>query len=442
MEGSSDKMKNEASLIILGLLALTGFVESEYLIPINVSNTPEVSWNPAIAINRLNGHLFIVWNDASNGEDEIFFSKSTDNGVTWSTPVDISFTEGASYSPDIAVDSSGNMHVVWYDNSSGNWEILYTRSDDEGSIWTIPKNISNNTGASKKPSIIADKLNHLHIVWQDETTGNSEIFYTQSLDGGVTWSTKKDISNNGGASRNAVIASDNLNNLHVAWDDDSLGNSEILYSKSINNGASWTTAKDISNNGQYSYKPSIAVDSNNNIYLSWMDNTPGNWEILVTRSSDNGANWTTVKDVSNTPGDSLNPFISIDSTNTIHLLWQDNYQTSGYNDLFYSKTANALNWTVPVNLLNNSGDSLALDVITDTSDNLHITFDDNTPGNWEIFYAKYTGELGSECTLIGDYPPCGQVTVTEILNLIVQWSHNQATVPEVLALITAWAQGG
>jgi len=45
------------------------------------------------------------------------------------------------------------------------------------------------------------------------------------------------------------------------------------------------------------------------------------------------------------------------------------------------------------------------------------------------------------CSLAGDEPPCGQVSVTEILNLIMKWSNGQATIQEVLVLIQTWAQG-
>jgi hypothetical protein len=47
---------------------------------------------PAIAVNRESGALFVVWEDArfSGGLREgIAFSKSTDGGLNWTTPVQI-----------------------------------------------------------------------------------------------------------------------------------------------------------------------------------------------------------------------------------------------------------------------------------------------------------------------------------------------------------------
>ena len=53
----------------------------------------------------------------------------------------------------------------------------------------------------------------------------------------------------------------------------------------------------------------------------------------------------------------------------------------------------------------------------------------------------YACSTVNQCSLKGDYPPCGAITVQEILNLITQWAQGKATVADVLALITAWAKG-
>ena len=45
------------------------------------------------------------------------------------------------------------------------------------------------------------------------------------------------------------------------------------------------------------------------------------------------------------------------------------------------------------------------------------------------------------CTMVGDYPKCGEVTITEVLGLITKWANGQATIQQVLTLITAWSRG-
>jgi hypothetical protein len=44
----------------------------------------------------------------------------------------ITWTSGGAYRPKIAVDSSGNLHVVWYASLSGESNIYHKKSTDAG----------------------------------------------------------------------------------------------------------------------------------------------------------------------------------------------------------------------------------------------------------------------------------------------------------------------
>ncbi len=46
----------------------------------------------------------------------------------------------------------------------------------------------------------------------------------------------------------------------------------------------------------------------------------------------------------------------------------------------------------------------------------------------------------ASCPLAGDYPPCGTVTLSEVVSFINEWAENNATLNEVITLINAWAQ--
>jgi parallel beta-helix repeat protein len=46
-----------------------------------------------------------------------------------------------------------------------------------------------------------------------------------------------------------------------------------------------------------------------------------------------------------------------------------------------------------------------------------------------------------QCTLPGDYPPCGEIALQEVINEINKWATGTATLGEVIDLINSWAQG-
>ena len=62
--------------------------------------------------------------------------------------------------------------------------------------------------------------------------------------------------------------------------DDTPGNSDILFAVSNNNGTSFGTPINLSNNTGFSVDPQIAVIGNN-VYVTWQDTTPGNSDIFV-----------------------------------------------------------------------------------------------------------------------------------------------------------------
>jgi glucose/arabinose dehydrogenase len=85
------------------------------------------------------------------------------------------------------IDSIGNRTlVVWQDNSTGNNEV-YLRESTEGKNISRTVNLSNNTGSSEFPQI--DSIgNRTLVVWQDNSTGNNDVYLRESRDGGNKFS--------------------------------------------------------------------------------------------------------------------------------------------------------------------------------------------------------------------------------------------------------------
>ena len=138
-------------------------------------------------LHRLN-HLVIarllLWQDNSTGNQDIFLRKSTNGGIFFENTTNISNNTGFSSSPQI--ESFGNRtFVVWQDNSTGNQEIFLRKSTNGGIYFENTTNISNNTGFSSSPQIESFG-NSTFVVWQDNSTGNQEIFLRKStlIDGG------------------------------------------------------------------------------------------------------------------------------------------------------------------------------------------------------------------------------------------------------------------
>jgi predicted neuraminidase len=280
--------------------------------------TYNAGWSeyPAIAVDGSN--IYVVWQDNTPAShSEIYFKKSDDGGDTWTTNKRLTYNAGYSEYPAIAVDAS-NIYVVWQDDTPGNHEIYFKKSDDGGDTWTTSKRFTNNVGSSRRPAIAVDGSN-IYVVWEDYTPGNAEIYFKKSDDRGDTWTTNKRLTYNAGISEAPVIAVDS-SNIYVVWNGWTPGFVEIYFKKSDDRGDTWTTSKRLTNNlGDFRY-PAIAVDGLN-IYLVWTDFTPGNYEIYFKKSDDGGATWATNKKLTNDVGDSQYPAIAVGGSN-IYVVWQ------------------------------------------------------------------------------------------------------------------------
>jgi len=85
--------------------------------------------------------------------DYIFFRASTNNGVSFGIPINLSNNTGFSANPQIAA-SGNNVYVTWQDNTPGNNDIFVISNNQPFGFGT-PINISNNLGGSVMPQISA-----------------------------------------------------------------------------------------------------------------------------------------------------------------------------------------------------------------------------------------------------------------------------------------------
>ena len=250
---------------------------------LSISNNNRTSADPQIDISGNN--TYVVWSDESPGNPDIFFTKSTDGGNTFSgKPINLSNNSGNSVYPKIALYGN-TSYVVWEDNSTGNFDILLKKSTDGGNTFSDkPINLSKNKGNSSDPEVFSDERNDIFVVWDDDSPGNADIFFTKSTDGGETFSKPVNLSNNIRGSFDPALTI-SKNHIFVAWDDDSPGNADILFTKSTDRGNSFSTKPiNLSKNVGRSLYPDVAISRSNNSYIIWSDDTPGNYEVFLLRN--------------------------------------------------------------------------------------------------------------------------------------------------------------
>jgi hypothetical protein len=95
----------------------------------------------------------------------------------------LSNNSGFSEHPQIAAYRN-NVYAIWADDTSGNRDVLFTKSEDNSTSFEKIKNISNTTSDSFNQEIAVFGDN-IYIVWLDQDAdNNTNILLKASSDGG------------------------------------------------------------------------------------------------------------------------------------------------------------------------------------------------------------------------------------------------------------------
>ncbi len=331
-------------------------------------------------------NVYVVWENITSDTDDILFRASQ----SLDSPITLSNNTADSNFPQIAT-SGNNVYVTWHAGPIGSRDIFFRTSTDNGMSFGSPINLSNNAADSAGPQI-ATSGNNVYVTWQDRTTGDRDIYFRASTDNGTSFGSLIPISNNPGFSVLAQIATSG-NNVYVTWQDDTdtPGSFDIFFAASNNNGTSFGTPINLSNNAGESQGQRIAT-SGNNVYVTWQDDTLGNNDIYFRASNNNGMSFDTLIPITNNAANSEFPEIAT-SGNNVYVTWQEG--PIGNGDIFFAASNNnGMSFDTLINLSNNIGNSEFAKIAT-SGNNVYVTWDDNTPGNYDIFYSTNNQAFGT-----------------------------------------------
>ena len=341
---------------------------------------------PAMAMDS-SDTLHVVWEDDTPGNSEIYYKKSANSGTTWSPAKRLTWTAGDSHYPAMGIDSSDTIHVFWEDDTPGGREIYYKQSQDRGDTWSASRRLTWTPGFSHKPAASIGPDDTIHIAWYDYASGDSDIYYKQSQDGGTNWGASKRLTWTSAPSFAPAVGT--TSSVHVVWEVEPPGPAEIYHKSSADGGETWSATRRITWTSGGSFMPVIAVDSSAHIHVAWYDNTPGNLEIYYQRSEDDGSTWSSSQRLTWTGGGSRYISLAIDSGNALHMAWYDD--TPGASEIYYKRsTDGGSTWSAAQRLTWTSDTSSTPVLAIESNNALHLIWEDNTPGNWEIYYKKGT----------------------------------------------------
>jgi len=205
--------------------------------------------------------------------------------------------------PSQAVDSEGKLHVIWvektnYSDSGMDSDIFYKYLNRETGDWSITEIISfNSTLDSFTPEIAIDQDDRINVVWAERTPN--------------------------------PLAADII---------------DVYFSYKDENTGEWSLMERVSTESTNdSYNPSIAVDNIGTVYIVWQDSTNyascgSDLDIFFKVRGKSSDLWLLTEVLSTeSSGDSVEPFIAVDSQRDIHVVWADSTDFGIPDDIILQK---------------------------------------------------------------------------------------------------------
>jgi len=266
--------------------------------------------------------IYVGWRQGVNAADakeklKSNVAASADGGKTFGPPVDLTDARGADF-PALAVDKAGTVHAVyWVRTVPGPAAtpapvrpIVYRQSTDQGKTWSAPVDVDpGNVSAGHPPVIAADpKTNDVYITWNANAevqntvpgfSGDLDLFLKVSHDSGKTWGDRQVLSDETVKANQyepgIAIAPNGM--VHIAWYDfknspanmlvttghsGDTGISDVYYTSSADHGTTFTPpirvndrgidrSKGVwSNNIDSKFNVGIAA-TNKDVFFAWQD---------------------------------------------------------------------------------------------------------------------------------------------------------------------------
>lgn len=385
----------------------------------NLSNTPGVSCSSYVSQHSVatdsRERVHVVWYDESDtakakssyqksflirakegekqfGFTNIYYRRSTSLGATWDDTVNLTkFDSVYAGFPSVATNDEDIVHIVWNDDHTNMYQVYYIQSIDGGINWNPIIKLSNTTNPSEVATIATSGDSLVYVVWREAKDTVYTIWYSRSTDAGNSWSSAATLTEAGvcpfgeGISAlpcPAIVASGNF--VHLVWQDTVYGDtlSVILYKQSDNYGATWSTDTMLTPyNDLCSLWPTVAA-SDTIVYVIWVEQASVGDSAFYwnfKHSTDNGMTWGPAICITQDTIDILFGTPQVVAKDRIVAVVWCDYMSR-----IYFKASNDYGITWSADSLVDIGHmpSLAIDL----EDNIHIVW---TSDDFEIFHERF-----------------------------------------------------
>jgi hypothetical protein len=319
----------------------------------------EAAGDPSVAAGPNNTFWYAnIAFDRTDAANAISASRSTNGGKTWSTHFVIQtsaiagkriFNDKVWVAADPSDPTGNTAYVAWNLDKNHSSAIVISKTTDGGLTWSVPKKVSDLFTTDISATVVVGNDGTVYVTFEAATGSGDAVAFAVSHNGGGTFKTRliapiSDIPSPlpGATFRDnsfPALALDG-STLHVVWSNWNGSNANVVYMRSTNGGATWSTPVNIGGSTGDQFFPWIAA-RNGTVYASWFNRASGDtYGIAGAASTDGGVTWSAPVALStatsNVPAGNEFSFpacapnfigdysgITVDSNGVGHSLWTD-----------------------------------------------------------------------------------------------------------------------
>ncbi|MGA6989149.1 MAG: sialidase family protein [Nitrososphaeraceae archaeon] len=363
---------------------------SHEVLPLHLSTDTMFAYDPQMTVSE-SSNIFIVWTGAptmGSADTNIYFSRSIDHGKTFTPPVILSTfgnpMTGPILSPGIQQEariatSGSNVYIIWSDYSAGPAQIVFVKSVDNGTTFTPPVPLGTVFAAAGETRLSAS-MNNVYVAWigsADDVHAGS-ILSRSSNDFGASFGKTTSVSGPGVASMPELAAAIGKDSVYITWfnttirEDGTVLNNDILFSKSSDAGHNFSKPKNLSQTpNQLSVRPQLYVvtasenHSNGTINKRSSSLISGPLSTTSLGLSDNSSENIKSSNLSETPEESAaGNYRDTENEDRVYLAWLESGAGGNVDigNIFFSMSLDGgTTFTAPMKLSNNTQGSIRPD---------------------------------------------------------------------------------
>ncbi|NNE43824.1 MAG: hypothetical protein HKN12_06430 [Gemmatimonadetes bacterium] len=258
---------------------------------LTTTNHPETNGDNSyvpVPVAADDGATHVVWFDYRyDGQFAEILSKSRPASGTWDlTPgdsADVRLTDDPENSelPDADVDAAGHVHAVWRSGSAGA-TVGYARRDAGTATWSAPVTVDLGAAVAGAPAVAVDDTGNVHVVWPDSRDGGKAL-WTRVRSPAGTWGAELRLTTPGHGADEPSLDCGPDGALHLVWHD---GRVSLLapqvFHRALTAGAAWDTTGTadtrVSLGSSPAVRPSVLADGDQ-VFVTWQDDRDGNPEL-------------------------------------------------------------------------------------------------------------------------------------------------------------------